>query len=137
MCLAKTCIVKNWHSSPIISANTGPVFTKCSGLIDTLVQLINLTVVLRTLKGRCYGNKLNVGANSQIDIKHLYSLHWRSTMNSNIVTPICALIAAMIQLHRVNKFQKFGPVTLEMMRLESAQQASQKISLTAFTRGHC
>jgi len=52
---------KNWkneHIRLIISENALPISTNYSALIDIWVGIINLTFVLRSLKGRCYGNQL-------------------------------------------------------------------------------
>jgi len=41
---------------PIISEHAQLIFTKLSALIDMWVGMINLTFILRSFKGRCYGN---------------------------------------------------------------------------------
>jgi len=42
---------------PIISEDIGPVFMKFSALVDKWMQIINLTFVLSSPQGRCYGNQ--------------------------------------------------------------------------------
>ena len=66
--------------------------------------MINLSFVLRLLKGRCYGNLSNWGLFANIEFDCLLSLHWRFEMKCSITICIMALTLAMIQLHRV----KFG-----------------------------
>ena len=54
-------IAKNWLFPPNISENTRPIFAKFSDMVDLWVQMINLTFILRSSKGRCYGNMLIFG----------------------------------------------------------------------------
>jgi len=56
---------KNWHIRSIILKHARPMLTKFSAWIDMYVMMINLTFVLRSLKGRCYGNQL-IGGSGQI-----------------------------------------------------------------------
>jgi len=63
-------------------------FDKNFTLIDIWVGMIKLTFVLRSLKGRCYGNQLlllveNFFSNDEPD--NLQSLLWRSETECNIV----------------------------------------------------
>ena len=46
------------HIWLIIREHARPISTNYSALIDIWVGIINLTYVLRSLKGRCYGNQL-------------------------------------------------------------------------------
>jgi len=41
----------------IVPYRTGPIFTKFSGLVEWRMKMIYLIFVLRSLKGRCYGNQ--------------------------------------------------------------------------------
>jgi len=54
-----------------------------------------------SLKGCFYGSQLSFGGNSKIDIYHYHSLHWHFTTHSNVATPMSALTAEIIQVHRV------------------------------------
>jgi len=51
---------KNGHIRPVFSERARPISTihVYSALIDMWVRMINLMFVLRSLKGRCYGNQL-------------------------------------------------------------------------------
>jgi len=53
---------KTVHIWSIISEHAWPISTNYSALIDMSVEIVNLTFVLRSLKGRCYGNQLIWGA---------------------------------------------------------------------------
>jgi len=53
---------KNGHVRPIISEHVWPISTYYSALVDMWVGIIYVTFVLRSLKGRCYGNQLIWGA---------------------------------------------------------------------------
>jgi len=57
--------------------------------------MINLTFVLRLLKGRCYGNQLIW------DFSQTTKLLWRSETECNVAIYIRALTPAMMQLHHV------------------------------------
>jgi len=63
------------------------------------MEIINLKFVLRSLKGRCYGNKLiwRLFANVEIDL--LQSLLWRSETECNIAICISVLTPAMMQIY--------------------------------------
>jgi len=96
------------------------------------MQMINLTFVL-SLNVCCNGNQLNFKAKSKDD-KQCSFFDWHSTTNLNITMPMCALSAALIQLHHIRNLVNYGPVTPKIMRLECVQQAFQQVSLTVFTR---
>jgi len=53
---------KNHHILPNISATTRPTFTEHSSLVDLYMKSKKLALVLQSLKGRCYGNQLILGA---------------------------------------------------------------------------
>jgi len=72
------------------------IFTKFSELVDVWVRMTNLIFVLRSLKGRCYGNQFISGL---IDRYRIHSLRLRSTTIWNFATSMPALTAAMISLH--------------------------------------
>ena len=65
---------------------TRPIFTKFSEFVDTLVGIINMTFVLRSLKGRCYGrpNQLSFffGGGQRMNIAwyYIHSVRWRFTI---------------------------------------------------------
>jgi len=50
--------MQKWAYPPIIWENTWSISTNFSALIEIRVGIIYLTFVLRSLKGRCYGNQL-------------------------------------------------------------------------------
>jgi len=56
----QTC--KNWRFPPNISKYTRPIITKFSELVALCVGMINLTFVLQSPVGRCYGNQIIFGA---------------------------------------------------------------------------
>jgi len=42
---------------PIISTSTRPIFTKLVGLVELRLQINDLKLVFRSLRGRCRGNR--------------------------------------------------------------------------------
>ena len=54
---------KKYSGRPIISEHIVSIFTKFSRLVDRWTGLINLSFILRSLRGRCYGKQLDFGAN--------------------------------------------------------------------------
>ena len=81
---------------PIISENTGPIFIKFSSQANMWVGMINPTVFLRSLKGRCYGNRF---------FSHSHTLpsfvRWHSTTDGKIATWVCALTPPMTRLRLI------------------------------------
>ena len=53
-------MAKNWHITPNISEYPGPILTYFTGLVGVLVGMIIQIFVWQSLKGRCYGNQLNL-----------------------------------------------------------------------------
>jgi len=67
-----------------------------------MIYNVTFRSILRSLKGRCYGNQLSFGANKRkIGISHLHLMRRRSTVNSNIAKPMFAIAAVMTLLRCV------------------------------------
>jgi len=65
-----------YYIAPNISRCAGPIFTNFSEFVDRLMGVTKLTFVLRSAKGRCYGNELIFGAvfrRQKIDHLHCFS----------------------------------------------------------------
>jgi len=92
---------KKWHIRPIISKHAGPILAKRSALIDMWERIIKVTLVFRSIKGRCYGNQLMWGLFLNDEIDRLQFLLWRSETECIIAICITALTLAMMQLRRV------------------------------------
>jgi len=77
-------------------------------------MIIILTLVLISLKGRCYSNQLIRGLFANVEIDHLQSWLWRSETECNIAICIKALTPAIMQLCPVKNLVNFGAVTREI-----------------------
>jgi len=102
--------MQNGHIRPIISENARPISINYSALIYIWVGIIDLTFVLRSLKGRCYGNQLIWGT-------FYKRLHWRFATECSSAICIRALTPAMMQLQIVKKMVNFGAVTPKIIFL--------------------
>jgi len=80
----------------LISGSTGPIFAIFSRYEMFRVQMIDLNLFFRHLKGRCHGNQFCVKI---ANFCHL--LLWYSETEWNITTLMCAFTAQMIPLHCV------------------------------------
>ena len=60
--------LQNGRIWPIISEQASLILTNYSALIDIWVGIINLSFVLRLLKGRCYGNQLIWGLLQKLNL---------------------------------------------------------------------
>jgi len=93
--------MQNGHIWPIILEHARPISTNYSALIETWVEIINLTFVLRSLKGRFYQNQLIWDTFANVEFDRLQFLRWRFKTECNSAISIRALTAAMMQLYRV------------------------------------
>ena len=92
----------NWLIPPNISESTGLIFTKFVKLTEEWVGMTNLTFVLWSPKGRCCGNQLIFGANSD---------------NLLITASFFALALCNKLEHRNTNAKIFSPVTPEFTGL--------------------
>jgi len=83
---------------------TRMILTKYSALIDIWMWIINLSFILRSLKGFCCVNQLIWWAFANVKFDRLQSLCWRFETEYNIAICIRTLTPAVMQLHRVKSW---------------------------------